>query len=321
MSDDSGQNASLQMIVNAIFELARQTSSAISLAPHASQHASGLGDEFDGDNADIDWDPSNYTPDATPAEASGVDSLTAHLKGIDTVLGSVVSGPGANTDGFIPQWDGDNSLLLKSGLSFATTVGDPGSDTTLVSEQGIREALDAGAHGTTADWKDHADVNAAISDSDAQGDIIHRDATEWNRLAKGTDGQCLKSGASDVSWEDDIAPLEIIIDGGGSAITTGEKGHIEVPYDCTIQRVTLLADQSGSIVVDIWKGTYADFPPTDVDSITASAPPTISSAQKSQDSTLSGWTTSVAAGDILAFNVDSASTITRVTLSLKVKKT
>jgi len=83
----------------------------------------------------------------------------------------------------------------------------------------------------------------------------------------------------------------------------------------------MLADQSGSIVVDIWKDTYANFPPTDADSITASAPPTISSAQKSQDSTLTGWTKSISSGDILAFNVDSCATITRVTISLKVEKT
>jgi len=115
--------------------------------------------------------------------------------------------------------------------------------------------------------------------------------------------------------------ITFIIDGGGSAITTGEKGHLRIPFACEIERVTLLADQSGSIVIDIWKDTYANFPPTDADSITASAPPTISSAQKSEDSTLTGWTKTISAGDILAFNVDSCSTITRVTLALKVKKT
>jgi len=116
------------------------------------------------------------------------------------------------------------------------------------------------------------------------------------------------------------ASLTFIIDGGGSAITTGQKGHLEVPFACTIKQVTMLADQSGSIVVDIWKDTYDSFPPTDADSITASAPPTISSAQKSQDSTLTGWTKSISSGDILAFNVDSCSTITRVTISLKVER-
>ena len=117
------------------------------------------------------------------------------------------------------------------------------------------------------------------------------------------------------------AAIVFIIDGGGSTITTGQKGHIRVSFACTINRVTMLADQSGSIVVDIWKDTYANFPPADADSITASAPPTISGAQKSEDSTLSGWTTSIAADDILAFNVDSVSTIERVALNLKVTKT
>lgn len=118
-----------------------------------------------------------------------------------------------------------------------------------------------------------------------------------------------------------ILAITIIIDGGGSVITTGVKCDVEVPFDCTINRATLLADQSGSMVIDIWKDTYANYPPIGTDSITASAKPTLSSATKSQDSTLTGWTTSVSAGDVLRFNVDSASTITRVTLSLKVTKT
>ena len=115
--------------------------------------------------------------------------------------------------------------------------------------------------------------------------------------------------------------IEFIIDGGGAAITTGVKGYLEIPFGCTIQAVTLLADQSGSIVVDIWKDTYANYPPVVGDSITASAKPTISTATKSQNTTLTGWTTSITAGDVLGFNVDSITTCTRVTLSLKVSIT
>ena len=117
-----------------------------------------------------------------------------------------------------------------------------------------------------------------------------------------------------------IADLCFVIDGGGSAIATGVKGDLEIPFACTINRATLLADQSGSIVIDIWKDGYANYPPTVADTITASAKPTLSGAAKSQDSTLTGWTTSISAGDILRFNVDSAATLTRVTLSLKVTK-
>lgn len=112
--------------------------------------------------------------------------------------------------------------------------------------------------------------------------------------------------------------LIFVIDGGGSAITTGVKGDLTVDFNCTIQQATLLADQSGSIVVDIWKDTYANYPPTVADTITASAKPTLSTAAKSQDGTLTGWTTSISAGDTLRFNVDSITTCQRVTVALKV---
>lgn len=117
-----------------------------------------------------------------------------------------------------------------------------------------------------------------------------------------------------------IAAIAFVIDGAGSVITTGVKGDLMIPFACTIQSATLLADQSGSIVVDIWKDTYANFPPTSADSITGSAKPSLSGAAKSQNTTLSGWTTAITAGETLRINVDSASTVTRITLILKVVK-
>ena len=112
------------------------------------------------------------------------------------------------------------------------------------------------------------------------------------------------------------------IDGGDAAIVTGLLGgSLRVPFSGTINSVTLLADQTGSIVVDIWKDSYASYPPTVADSICASAKPTLSSAEKSEDATLTGWTTAIAAGDVLRFNVDSATTVQNVTIILKVTKT
>lgn len=113
--------------------------------------------------------------------------------------------------------------------------------------------------------------------------------------------------------------ITFAIDGGGVALTTGVKADVYVPYACTITAVTMLADPAGAAVVDIWKDTYANFPPTNADSITASAKPTISATNaKSQDNTLTGWTTGISAGDTLRFNVDSATTITRLNLTLTV---
>jgi len=115
-----------------------------------------------------------------------------------------------------------------------------------------------------------------------------------------------------------VAAIGMVIDGGASVITTGLKGYLEVPFACTIQAVTLLADVVGSIVIDIWKDTYVNYPPVVGDTIVAAAKPTISGAIKSQDLTLTGWNTAIVAGDILGFNVDSVATIKKVTLSLKV---
>ena len=118
--------------------------------------------------------------------------------------------------------------------------------------------------------------------------------------------------------------ITFIIDGGGSAITTGQKGHLEIPFGCTINAWTLMADVAGAIVIDIWKDTYANFPPADADAMPgAGKEPTIAATnQKAQDTDVTDWTHyTIAAGDILAFNVDSCTTITRVTLSLKCTKT
>jgi len=116
------------------------------------------------------------------------------------------------------------------------------------------------------------------------------------------------------------AELAFVIDGGGSVITTGVKGHLRVPFGSVIERVTLTADQPGSIQVDIWKSTYTGFPPADANSITGGHEPNISAASKYDDVVLTGWSKFLDEGDILAFNVDSATTITRVTVNLQVRK-
>ena len=94
---------------------------------------------------------------------------------------------------------------------------------------------------------------------------------------------------------------------------------MEIPYTCVIQRATLLSLNSGALVVDIWKDTYVNYPPTVADTITGSAKPTITATgNKGQVTTLTGWTNIISAGEVLFFNVDSCSTITNATLVLKV---
>lgn len=200
-------------------------------------------------------------------------------------------------------------LSATHGDVFDTDTPADGDVLTWVNANSRWEAVAAGGHA-----QDHASRH---SDGGA-------DAVTVQNLGSGaaTDGQVLKAdGAGGLAFEDDSVVINFVIDGGGSAITSGLKGFLEIPFAMTITGWTLLADQSGSIVIDVWKDSYANFPPTNLDSIAGSELPTLSAAQQAQDLSLTTWTTSVSAGDILAFNVDSVATVQRVTVAIRGRKT
>lgn len=110
----------------------------------------------------------------------------------------------------------------------------------------------------------------------------------------------------------------ITIDGAGQAITTGSKGFRRIEQAATITGWTIIAKESGSCVIDVKKGTYTALFTTS--SIAGTEKPTLSSAQKNQDVSLTTWTTSLSADDVLEFVVDSASTVTRVTVFIHITK-
>jgi hypothetical protein len=76
------------------------------------------------------------------------------------------------------------------------------------------------------------------------------------------------------------------------------------------------ADAAGSAVIDIWKIARTGLPAAVGNTITAAAKPTLSSARSSRDTTLTGWTLAVAAGDTLTFKVDSVSGIKQLSIRL-----
>ena len=220
----------------------------------------------------------------------------------------------------------DGESIIKGTTSAALSFKDDDATDDDVNASIVVNLTDTGSGAEDADISIKQQVAGTLTEValiDADGSFVINKAIKVVDGSQGTSGHILKSSdtGGTATWAANLATSGITIDGGGSAITTGVKGYVEVPYAGVITNVTMLADQSGSIVVDIWKDTYANYPPTDADSITASAVPTISAATKSKDSTLTGWTTTVAAGDILGFNVDSASTVTRVSLVLTIRKT
>jgi hypothetical protein len=111
--------------------------------------------------------------------------------------------------------------------------------------------------------------------------------------------------------------IQFSVDGAGSAIATGtQTAKVVIPYNCTVTKATVLADQSSNTTVDIWMEDYTNYPPTIADTIVAAAKPTLSGAAKSEDSTLTGWTTSLVKGEILYFTVDTNSAATHLDIIL-----
>jgi hypothetical protein len=202
-----------------------------------------------------------------------------------------VVGPGSAVDDRIATFDGTTGKLIKDGgKTIATVLSD-----------------------------------AATAAAAADAALFPIDNTELSDMAQATiKGRAAGAGTGDpqdltASQVKAIVALEatfgVGLDGDGSAIATGAVGKfVRIPFAMTIESYTITADVSGSIVIDVWKAAGAI--PTNGNSITASAPPTLSGAQYVHSTTLTGWTTSVAAGDVIGFEVDSASTVTKVTLHI-----
>lgn len=106
--------------------------------------------------------------------------------------------------------------------------------------------------------------------------------------------------------------ISLLIGDGSSVIATGVKGSVEIPFACTIiaARVLSVDNTSGSISIQLWKDSYANFPPTSADLIDTFS---ITSGVKSEET---GLSLSVAAGSIVLFNVNSVTSMKQIMLSL-----
>lgn len=115
--------------------------------------------------------------------------------------------------------------------------------------------------------------------------------------------------------------VTLIIDGGGSAITTGIKGYLSLPVAGTWKKWRVLsidaAATAGNIVIDIWKSDYAGYPPVVGGLVTVADKPTLSGVNKNESIALTSWVTAFTAGDIIGYTVISATTVTKVSLVLE----
>lgn len=92
-------------------------------------------------------------------------------------------------------------------------------------------------------------------------------------------------------------------------------GDISLDFAATILQATTVADVSDSLVVDVLTAAFGATP--SFASICASDKPTLSAAQTARDTTLTGWTTAIAAGTLIRAVLNSIGAAKKVTVTLK----
>src|ERR1035437_10276216 len=195
-------------------------------------------------------------------------------------------------------------------LQYDDAIADAATDAT--SKVSTHSALTVGVHGFAA---------GAI----AAGDILYGSAVGvMSRRAKGSTYQRLvmDSAWAFPSWQDEIINLGAVIGNRVDVITAGLKLAIPMLVGMDLTEWSIVADQSGSIQLDLWVDTEANWPPTIADTIVASDHPKITTATKANGTALTGWTKAFASGTkcYLYINVDSCTSIKQITFVLTAKK-
>jgi len=127
-----------------------------------------------------------FETDTQPYKMKVGDGSTAYSSLPYSPYGDV-EGPATNTDEYVPQWNGADSKTLKNGKAVVTTLGSPGSDANIATEQAIRAAISDAGGGDVSGPSSSTDARLAVF-SGTSGKLIDestRTMTEleaWIRL-------------------------------------------------------------------------------------------------------------------------------------------
>tara|TARA_Y100000361_G_scaffold90837_1_gene80866 strand:- start:2178 stop:2882 length:705 start_codon:yes stop_codon:yes gene_type:complete len=111
--------------------------------------------------------------------------------------------------------------------------------------------------------------------------------------------------------------INYVVDNGSRPMTIGNKGYLTIDVTGNIQSFILLADNLGTLELDIRKCNFDDFPAGT--SICGNSRPELNNEVKKSDITLTGWTKQLNAGDILQYEVINVSTsLKKFAIALKV---
>ena len=97
--------------------------------------------------------------------------------------------------------------------------------------------------------------------------------------------------------------INLVLDGGGSSVTTGAKGYVEIPFNMTVTGWSIYADVSSTYktAVSVLSSSFASYPTATPIYLTV---PTLNAGTVKNSSTnLTGWSTNLQAGTVLHFGV------------------
>lgn len=110
-------------------------------------------------------------------------------------------------------------------------------------------------------------------------------------------------------------------DGGGQVISTGYKGFAFVPKGGTVTRWTLLADRPGAIMVELYQGSFEQFPSLPRMVVEPGVVPNlVYQTQKNQSTNLTGWSTYINDGDVIGFFTYNVQLVQRIHLTMEFNK-
>lgn len=102
--------------------------------------------------------------------------------------------------------------------------------------------------------------------------------------------------------------IGVTVDGSGGVITAGIKGYVRVPYACTITSWSIITNVTGgTLSFDIWRANNA-IPTVGTPLVGGGTKPNIS-GQITSSAPVNWTATTLAANDVLAFNVEAGATV------------
>jgi len=244
-----------------------------------------------------------FTNANTGSSTININSLGAKTlkKAVSTNLAASDIAAGQS---FIIVYDGTNFQVIGIGGSGGGTPG--GSDTYV-------QYNDAGAFGGEAAFTYDKTTNTLDVDIATVNDDAY-DATTWNGSVQVPTKNAVRDKIESILTSVNTS-FDFQFDGMGAVILVNSIVYFRVANACTISGWSIVAEgTSPTCTLDILKIASGTTLPTA--SIVASAAPALSTGNAVKSTTLTGWTTSVAADDIIAVKVTACAAATKINFTI-----